>query len=141
MNILEKIRDEIDNKKIGKRYILKYSDIIPSFNIIAQDEEGKIIKTTVLEYIGKGIYKDLITGNIIADNSIYDILETIDFQFNLFNIDMYLKEISKKESDSYLESITDQQKETLNTTILKARNNTIKNTIARKAKTKQKSLQ
>ena len=136
MNIIEKIRDEIDDKKIGKRYILNYSDIIPSFNIIVQDEAGKIIKTTVLEYNGKGIYKDLITGNLIADNSIYDVLEKIDFQFNLFNIDMYLKEISKKESDSYLESITEQQKETLNQVILNARNNTIRNTTKRKAKSK-----
>lgn len=150
MNILEKkknmskqMKQEKDKKKIGKRYLINYNDIIPSFNRIAKEEDIDVIDHTILEYCGKGIFIDLITQNIIADNSIYDIFEKIDFQFNLFDINKYLKEIGKQQSELILERIIEEQKERVKETIFKVRINTLKNTL-KQMKTKEnkvKSLQ
>ena len=124
MNILEIMKNEKDKKMIGKRFILNYSDIIPSYHSLAQDE---VIDYTIVEYLGKGIYKDLLTKNIISDSYNYNISEKVDFQFDLFDISKYLKQISKKESESLLESISDEQIEKIKQILLEARINTLKN--------------
>ena len=126
MNLLDTIREEKDKKMIGKRFILNYSDIIPSYHSLAQDE---VIDYTIVEYLGKGIYKDLLTKNIISDSYNYNISEKVDFQFDLFDISKYLKQISKKESESLLERITEEQKEKISIIILKARISALKNAL------------
>lgn len=153
MNIFEKkknmskqMKQEKDKKNIGKRYLINYNDIIPSFNRIAKEEDVEVINQTVLEYCGKGIYIDLLTNNIVADNYKYNISEKIDFQFDLFDVSKYLKQISKKESESFLERITEDQKEMTSIIILKARISALKNALQQLKKNneeenKVKSLQ
>ena len=124
MNLLDTIREEKDKKMIGKRFILNYNDIIPSYHSLAQDE---VIDYTIVEYLGKGIYKDLLTQNIIAENANYDIVETIDFQLNLYEINRYLKIVTKNQSEKILESISNEQIEKIKQILLEARINTLKN--------------
>lgn len=124
---LKKIKQERDKKNIGKRYLVNYNDLIPSFNRIAKEENEEVVENTILEYCGNGIYKDLITNNIVADSYNYNISEEIDFQFDLFNISKYIKEISKKESEKILEKITDSDKEKINDIIIEARINALNN--------------
>ena len=141
MSFIEKKKQEKDNKYIGKRYIINYDDIIPSYKRLSEAED--VLNQTILEYKGKGIYVDLITQNIVADSYKYNIYEEIDFQFDLFDINQYLKEIGKQQSELFLESITEKQKEKVKETIFKVRINTLKNTL-KQIKTKEnkvKSLQ
>lgn len=126
--IIKKIQEEKDNKHLGKRYIINYNDIIPSFNKLIQENE-EILDSTILEYCGKGIYKDLLTNNIVADSYIYNISEKIDFQFDLFNINKHLKAIDKKESEAFLDKITEEQKEKIIIILLKARINALNNAL------------
>lgn len=126
--IIKKIQEEKDNKHLGKRYIINYNDIIPSFNRLVQENE-EILDSTILEYQGKGIYIDLITQNLITDSSIYDQNKEIDFQFDLFKIQKKLKEIEMIESEKILEEITDLQKEKIKNTIIKARINALNNAL------------
>ena len=65
---LEKKKQEIDDKYIGKRYLINYNDIIPSFNRLTEDNKDTV-ETTIIEYQGRGVYIDLLTQNIITDSS------------------------------------------------------------------------
>ncbi len=124
--LLEKKKQEKDDKYIGKRYLINYNDIIPSFNRLAEEKED-IVETTIIEYQGRGIYKDLLTQNIITDSSQFNTPKKAGYMFDLYEVNKYIKEIGIPQSEMILRSITEDQKEKVNDIILKAKINALEN--------------
>ena len=116
-----------DKKYIGKRYLINYNDIIPSFKRLAKEDKEDTVETTVLEYQGRGVYKDLLTQNIITESSQFNTLKKADYMFDLYEIKKYIKEIGIPQSEIILRSITEEQKEKVNNIILKAKINALNN--------------
>ena len=132
-----------DKKYIGKRYLINYNDIIPSFKRLAKEDKEDTVETTVLEYQGRGVYKDLLTQNIITESSQFNTLKKADYMFDLYEIKKYIKEIGIPQSEIILRSITEEQKEKVNDIILKAKINALNNIKKQltKKENKVKSLQ
>lgn len=139
---LEKKKQEIDDKYIGKRYLINYNDIIPSFNRLTEDNKDTV-ETTIIEYQGRGVYIDLLTQNIITDSSKFNTPKKADYMFDLYGINKYIKEIEIPQSEMFLNSISEEQKEKVKNIILKAKINALEN-LKKQLKSKEnkvKSLQ
>lgn len=64
--------------KIGQKYIIHYSDLYPQYEFTDRNSVSPLVKkymkeiekyTSIIEYLGNGLYKDLATGKLILDDN------------------------------------------------------------------------
>lgn len=136
------MKDNLAEKRIGKRYRLYYSCIFPlkpnkdSKHFYHLDGKRSYFheienKWTILEYCGDGAYKDLITNEIILDISHFkiELAQQCLFGWIECSILSFFHEIDYEKSVYELSRVSEEEKEKIKKEFAMAKLKTLKNSI------------